>query len=48
MSENQQIILLYIAPLQDHHDIGFEEVNNWHRARGWIGCGYHFIKVMVN
>ena len=24
-------------------DIGFEEINQWHRQRGWLSCGYHFI-----
>ncbi len=24
-------------------DIGLREIDEWHKARGWKGCGYHFI-----
>ena len=24
-------------------DIGFDEIDAWHKARGWNGCGYHYI-----
>lgn len=24
-------------------DIGFKEIDRWHRDKGWVGCGYHFI-----
>ena len=24
-------------------DIGAEDVHSWHQARGWSGCGYHYI-----
>jgi N-acetylmuramoyl-L-alanine amidase len=24
-------------------DIGFAEIDRWHKERGWIGCGYHKI-----
>ena len=24
-------------------DIGVKEIDSWHKARGWSGCGYHFI-----
>jgi N-acetylmuramoyl-L-alanine amidase len=24
-------------------DIGLEEIDQWHRAQGWSGCGYHFV-----
>ena len=36
-------IIIHCTATRPSQDIGFEEVNNWHRARGWIGCGYHFI-----
>ncbi len=22
-------------------DIGVEEIDRWHKERGWLGCGYH-------
>lgn len=24
-------------------DIGAEDVHGWHQARGWSGCGYHYV-----
>lgn len=24
-------------------DIGFKEIDQWHKARSWKGCGYHYI-----
>lgn len=36
-------IIIHCSATRPSQDIGFEEINNWHRARGWLGCGYHFI-----
>ena len=36
-------LIIHCTATKPSMDIGFEEVNKWHRARGWIGCGYHFI-----
>jgi N-acetyl-anhydromuramyl-L-alanine amidase AmpD len=24
-------------------DIGVKEIDRWHKAKGWAGCGYHFV-----
>jgi len=24
-------------------EIGVKEIDRWHKARGWFGCGYHFV-----
>lgn len=24
-------------------DIGASDIDRWHRERGWLGCGYHFV-----
>ena len=24
-------------------DIGVEEIDQWHRQRGWVGIGYHYV-----
>lgn len=41
-------IILHCTDSDDSLDIGFKEVNSWHRDRGWmspsgISCGYHYI-----
>ena len=41
-------IVLHCTASPDHMDVGFKEINNWHKARGWmstsgIACGYHYI-----
>ena len=36
-------IIMHCTATKPSQNIGFEEVNFWHLARGWMGCGYHFI-----
>ena len=36
-------IIIHCTATKPSQNIGFEEVNFWHLARGWMGCGYHFI-----
>jgi N-acetylmuramoyl-L-alanine amidase len=36
-------ITLHCSDTYSRMDIGFKEINEWHLARGWKGCGYHKI-----
>jgi len=41
-------IYVHVTDSDDSLDIGFREVDEWHRQRGWlsdsgISCGYHYI-----
>lgn len=41
-------IIIHCTDSQDSLDIGFREINSWHKERGWmspsgISCGYHYI-----
>lgn len=41
-------IVVHVTDSDDSLDIGFREINEWHRERGWlspsgISCGYHYI-----
>lgn len=41
-------IILHCSDSPDTRDIGFKEINQWHKERGWasksgISCGYHYI-----
>lgn len=41
-------IIVHCSDSDDSLDIGFREIDEWHRQRGWlspsgISCGYHFI-----
>jgi N-acetylmuramoyl-L-alanine amidase len=41
-------IVVHCTDSQDSLDIGFREINEWHRQNGWISpsgisCGYHHI-----
>lgn len=41
-------IILHCTDSPDTRDIGFEEINQWHKERGWlsksgVSCGYHYI-----
>jgi len=36
-------IILHCAATYSYMDIGFKEIDQWHKDRGWLGCGYHKI-----
>lgn len=41
-------IVIHCTDSEDSLDIGFREINQWHKERGWlsqsgISCGYHYI-----
>lgn len=36
-------IIIHCSATQAKADIGAVEIDKWHRARGWLGCGYHII-----
>ncbi len=38
-----QYIVVHCSATKPDSDIGFDEIDDWHRARGWAGCGYHAI-----
>ena len=41
-------IVIHVTDSDNSLDIGFEDINRWHKKRGWlsksgISCGYHYI-----
>jgi len=36
-----EFIVIHCAATPPNMDIGVEEIDQWHKARGWKGCGYH-------
>ncbi len=36
-------LILHCSATKESQDIGLKEIDRWHKARGWKGCGYHFI-----
>ncbi len=36
-------IILHCTATKPSMDIGVSDVDRWHRARGWNGCGYHAV-----
>lgn len=36
-------IVIHCADTPANMDIGFREIDSWHKERGWAGCGYHWI-----
>ena len=36
-------IVIHCSATTPTMDIGFTEINQWHKDRGWSGCGYHYI-----
>lgn len=43
MRQETNYIIIHCSATRPSQHIGFEEINRWHREKGWIGCGYHFI-----
>lgn len=36
-------LIIHCAATPPDMDIGAEEIDQWHRERGWSGIGYHFV-----
>ena len=36
-------VILHCSATKESQDIGLKEIDSWHKARGWKGCGYHYI-----
>lgn len=36
-------IITHCSATGPEADIGFKEINKWHKEEGWDGCGYHYI-----
>ena len=45
-SEIEKIIIHCSATREGDDTINTEVIDRWHKARGWNGCGYHFIILM--
>lgn len=41
--ELTDLIVVHCADTYDHMDIGAEDIDRWHRGRGWLSIGYHFV-----
>ena len=36
-------IIIHCSATQEGKNISAEEIDRWHKARGWRGIGYHFV-----
>lgn len=36
-------IVIHCAATRKHMDVGAKEIRAWHKARGWVDIGYHFV-----
>ena len=41
--ERIDYVVVQWASTKADMDVGFREIDQWHKRRGWLGCGYHFI-----
>lgn len=37
------LIVIHCSATKPSQDIGRTEIDRWHRERGWLGIGYHFV-----
>ena len=43
MRKRTKYIIIHCSATPPTLDIGKEEIDKWHRQRGWFGIGYHFV-----
>ena len=43
MRNKTDYVIIHCAATRPSMDIGFREIDKWHRAKSWLSCGYHFI-----
>jgi N-acetylmuramoyl-L-alanine amidase len=43
MRKETKYIIIHCTATRPSMDIGFEEIDKWHRTRGFFSCGYHKI-----
>lgn len=37
------LFVIHCADTYSSMDIGVKEIDKWHKAKGWIGVGYHYV-----
>lgn len=40
---NQPVTLVVVHHSASAHGTTLEQIDQWHRERGWEGCGYHYV-----
>jgi N-acetyl-anhydromuramyl-L-alanine amidase AmpD len=43
VKEAVKYIVVHCSATPEHMDIGAEEISRWHRGKGWVTIGYHFV-----
>ncbi len=41
--EDIKFLAVHCSASQPNRDIGVKDIDRWHRARGFVGIGYHFV-----
>jgi len=36
-------IIVHCTATPENREVTIEEIDSWHKQRGWSGCGYHFL-----
>ena len=36
-------IIIHCSATKADQDIGLNDIDRWHRAKGWLSCGYHYV-----
>lgn len=43
MSRKIDTIIIHCAATKPSMDVGLKEIDQWHRAKGYFGIGYHYV-----
>lgn len=41
--EKTEYIVIHCSATPPSMNIGVQEIDRWHRQKGWQGCGYHYV-----
>jgi len=41
--DDVKYIVVHCSYTPPSMDIGVDTIDKWHRAKGWLGCGYHMV-----
>lgn len=43
MRKDTKYIIIHCSATPPSMDIGAKDIDRWHRAKGWLGIGYHYV-----
>lgn len=39
-------IVVHCSATREHQEFDAQDIDAWHKKRGWLGCGYHYVVLL--